>query len=338
MARYRSVVLWLCIFAVLGGSAVAGQQQFFVQNRLQMPDTEESTAVKSLRIENYFVKGENVQRFSQVPERVVVVGENEIEAMLELGLEKSICMAIVTNSRKFNMKEKNAAKLPELPKRDRSYLNVEYITALHPDLIVAQQDKFVRTRLRDTDYWNERGIRTFVPFNANTPSKHMYPETIENEMLFLQGLGKIFRQEERSRRIVQETYDAIADIRQQSRSEKKPKVMFVEFLSSMISYDATKLAGNMAARIGAEVPVTSPVIGFEQLIQEDPDVLFVVCSHADYGACITKVTENPALQQLRCVSEQRVYSIPLRYTYAASVRTADGLRYMARCMYPACGF
>lgn len=325
--QYRLMTVCLLIILLIAGCARINENAGMNERQV------EKCNISNLSIENYFVKGTNIQSFDCIPSRVLVVGENEIETMLELGLEKHIVTAIVTNGRKFDMKEKNTVKLSALPKKSRAYLNVEYVTALKPNLIIAQQDKFVRNQLRDTDYWNERGIHTFVPFNTNTPSKHLYPETIENEMQFIQGLGEIFRVEDQAEEIIKETYDTIEDIRNTYRSEPPSKVMFVEFLSSLISYDSTKLAGNMAIRIGAQVPETSPVIGFEQLIQENPDVLFVVCSHADYGACITKITENPALQQLKCVKENRVYSIPLRFTYATSVRTSDGLRYMAQCIY-----
>lgn len=292
--------------------------------------------VVNLSIENYFVKGDNIQSFDHIPARIVVTGETEIETVLDLGLEKYIVMAIASNYRSFHMKEANQLKLEKLPFKNRAYLNVEYVTALHPDILIAEQDRFVSNGLRDTDYWNSRGVRTMVPPNSNTPSKHIRLETLEQDMNFLHNLGEIFQVEERTAAIEQETAFTIADIHKKIQGEPKPKVMFVEFLSALISYDRTKLAGNLAEHIGAVVPETPPVITFDHLIQEDPDVLFVVCSHRDYGACITKITANPALRQLRCVKEHHVYSIPLRYTYCTLVRTPDSLRYMAQCMYPQC--
>lgn len=290
--------------------------------------------VENLCIENYFVKGKNVQTFDKVPQRVVVIGESETEALMAMGVQDHIVMAFKSNDRGQNMRMENAARFSEVPVRTRAYSNVEYVSSLRPDLIVAGQVNFTQIRMRDTDYWNRRGIKTFVPYNANTPSKHIHPETIEKEMQYIEGLGRIFHKEERAAEIVRETEDTIREIREKTANEMKPKVMFVEFWSSLVSYDRTKLAGDMAASIGADVPTTSAVINLEQLIKEDPDVLFVVCSHSDYGACRIRITENPALKQLKCVTNHRVYSIPLRYTYSSLVRTADGLRYMAQCMYP----
>lgn len=290
--------------------------------------------VESLRIENYFVKGKNVQIFDEVPQRVVVIGETETETLMALGVQDHIIMAFKSNDRGQHMRPENAARFAEVPQKTRAYINVEYISSLRPDVIVAQQALFTQIRLRDTDYWNQRGIKTFVPYNTNTPSKHIHPETIEKEMQYIEGLGRIFHKEERAAEIVWETQETIREIREKTANEPKPKVMFVEFWSSLVSYDRTKLAGDMAASLGADVPTTPPVINLEQIIKEDPDVLFVVCSHSDYGACRMRITENPALAQLRCVANHRVYSIPLRYTYSSLARTADGLHYMAQCMYP----
>lgn len=324
------------VLAILGTVVLsAGSRQEAGQGEeddtLQRADVVE---VENLRIENYFVKGKNIQTFDEVPQRVVVIGETETEALMALGVQDRIVMAFKSNDRGQNMRPENAARFAEVPQKTRAYINVEYISSLRPDLIVAEQDKFTQVRLRDTDYWNRRGIKTFVPYNTNTPSKHIYSETIEKEMQYIEGLGKIFDKEERAAEIVRETEETVREIREKTANVPKPKVMFVEFLSSLISYDRTKLAGDMAARIGADVPTTPPVISFEQIIEEDPDVLFVVCSHTDYGACRVRLTENPALAQLKCVANHRVYSIPLRYTYSSLARTTDGLRYMAQCMYP----
>lgn len=290
--------------------------------------------VENLSIENYFVKGKNIQTFDKAPQRVVVFGESATEALMAMGVEDRIVMAFKSNDRGQNMRPENAARFSKVPMKTRAYINVEYVSSLRPDLIVAEQSHFTQARLRDTDYWNRRGIQTFVPYNTNTPSKHIHPETIEMEMQYIEGLGKIFHKEERAAEIVRETEETIREIREKTVNEPKPKVLFVEFWSSLVSYDRTKLAGDMAARIGADVPTTPAVISLEQIIEEDPDVLFVVCSHSDYGACRVRITENPALAQLKCVENHRVYSIPLRYTYSALSRTADGLRYMAQCIYP----
>ena len=295
-------------------------------------------SVENINVNNYFVKGVNVQTFEDIPQRVVVVGENETETLLALGLEKQIMLAVAQNGRKYAMRPENREKFLTLKKSTSGYLNMEYITSLHPDLIVAQQCVFIKNRLNNTDYWNKRRVKTMIPLNTNTPSKHLIKETVDKEMQFIKDLGKAFRVEEKAEKIVANTYGTINKINKAVENQQKPKVMIVEFLSSMICYDRTKLVGNMVASIGGYVEEAPEVIGFENIIKQNPDVLFVVCSHVDYGDCIDKITQNPAMRKLQCVKNKRVYSIPLRFTYGTGCRTEDGLRYLAEKMYPSVQF
>ena len=59
--------------------------------------------VTNINVDNYYVKGSNIQSFSEVPKRVVVVGENETETLLALGLEKNILLTVAQNKRKYSM-------------------------------------------------------------------------------------------------------------------------------------------------------------------------------------------------------------------------------------------
>ena len=293
-----------------------------------------TVVVNNINVDNYFVKGANKQTFDKVPERIIVVGENETETLLELGAAPNILMAVAQNKRRYAMRQENWKVFQTLKTCPSGFLNMEYVTSLHPDLIIAQQCVFIRNRLDNTDYWNQRGVKTLVPLNTNTPSKHIILETVDKEMQFIRDLGVALRVEPKAEEIIKSTYETIDNVNKNNISFPKPKVMIVEFISSMISYDRTKLVGDMVSRIGGKVTETPAVIGFENVVKENPDVLFVVCSHADYGECIKKITENPALKNLPCVKNKRVYSIPLRFTYGASCRTEDGLKFLAERMYP----
>lgn len=302
-------------------------------DKQQAKQQDKPVVVNNINVDNYFVKGPNQQIFDKAPQRVIVIGENETETLLELGAAPNILMAVAQNSRKYAMRQENWEQFQKIKKCPSGYLNMEYVTSLHPDLIIAQQCVFIRNRLDNTDYWNMRGVKTLVPLNTNTPSKHIIKETVDKEMQFVRDLGAALRVDAKADAVVDSTYKAIDDINRANAAYPKPKVMIVEFISSMISYDNTKLVGDMVTRIGGKVAETPAVIGFENVVKENPDVLFVVCSHADYGECITKLTENPALQNLPCIKNKRTYSIPLRFTYGTGCRTEDGLRFLAERMY-----
>ena len=63
--------------------------------------------------------------------------------------------------------------------------------------------------MNNTDYWNSKGIKTLVPLNTNSPSKHLYDETVDTEMKFISDLGRVFNREERAKEIINETYAEI---------------------------------------------------------------------------------------------------------------------------------
>lgn len=292
-----------------------------------------TVAVESLHIDNYFVKGKTVQIFNDVPKRVVVVGDRLTETLLDLDVEAERIIHVEQSRPQSGMKEEHVKTLKEVTKIPWGGLNVENILQLQPDVIIAQQSVFMRNRLNNTDYWNRRGIKTLVHLNTSAPSHHVYKETVRNEMQFIEDLGKVFRREEKAKAIIADACAAIRQVKEETQDVEKPEVMTIEFLSSMISYDRTKLAGDMAASVGGRVNVTPPVIGFEDIVKENPDVLFIGCSHSDYGTCVDWVRKNKGLRNLPCVNNGRVYAVPLRFIYGSSSRTKEGIEWLAERMY-----
>lgn len=309
-----------------------------IKERTLAVGEKERLTIENLNIDNYFFQGPAVQVFDRVPQRVVVIGENETETLLMLGVESAIVMTMKQNSRAYAMREENKKKLANLPQAEARNLNMEYVLQQQPDLIVAQQCIFVRHRLKNTAYWNERGISTMVTPNSNSPARHVMPETVAKEMQFILDLGRIFHKEPEAHQIVDGVYHKIEQIKERTKGQVKPKVMMVENWGTMVSYDREKLVGDMVSSIGGIVSHTPSVITYEDIIKEDPDVLFVVCSRNDYGSCLPLFTENPALKDLRCVKNHRVYTVPLRYTYSTLGRTEDGLQFLAERMYPGISF
>ena len=295
-----------------------------------LPESSDTAVrVENLRIDNYYVQGKNIQVFDAVPQRVLVVGDNEVETLIELGASSSILLAAANNDGPFPMKEENARILETLPHAMNYQLRMEYVMKLNPDLIIGHQYCFTRNSLGSTDYWNAHGVRTLVNPSSSQPRRHYITETVAQEMESIRDYGRIFHAEPAAERIVRETYDCIAEINEKARSYPKPRVMLIELMSTFVSYDKSKLAGNMAEQIGAEAIIT-----FEHIAKEDPDVLMVICSHAEYGSCVAQIYDHPGLQHTKCVQNRRIYSIPLGYTYGPLYHTVDGIKMMAKAFYP----
>lgn len=49
--------------------------------------------VENIKVENYYETGVNREYLSDVPQRVIVIGANETETLLDLGVEKAILAA-----------------------------------------------------------------------------------------------------------------------------------------------------------------------------------------------------------------------------------------------------
>ena len=136
--------------------------------------------VENIKVENYYETGVNREYLSDVPQRVIVIGANETETLLDLGVEDAILAADDgQNSQWYGIKASNEKAFQRLPRIGRSTIQAEHFLEMHPDMIIAEQQFFSKTRLGSTDYWNSKGILTMVPLNTTSPGKLNQVETVE---------------------------------------------------------------------------------------------------------------------------------------------------------------
>lgn len=297
---------------------------------------EKRRAIVNLRVSNYFATGESVQYARGVPQRIVVVGSGEIETLLAFGAVDRMLAAESWYPLENFLRPEYRTLIPKIPLVPYGQISLEYLMSLEPDLLVAQQCMFTDKRFISTDFWNRRGVLTFVPWNTNDPAGHAHRETIENEMKFLYGLGQILHEEEQAARMVDRVYRTLADVQARCAPYDKPKALVIEFMGKEIaSYDATKLAGDMVTRLGGEIPETAPMIDRETLLAIDPDVLFIVCyGEEDARRVVARVLDDRALNSLRVVHTKRICPLLLEYVYSSEARTEDALRIIAHALYP----
>lgn len=290
--------------------------------------------VENIKVENYYETGVNREYLSDVPQRVIVIGANEAETLLDLGVEEAILAADDgQNSQQYGIKASNEKAFQSLPRIGRSTIQAEHFLEMHPDMIIAEQQFFSKTRLGSTDYWNSKGILTMVPLNTTSPGKLNQVETVEKEMKFIRDLGIIFHKEEEAEKIVSATENRIHDIAKTVEYHKKPKVMILDRMSILASYGRKKIAGDMAASIGGVVPDTTAAVSDEMMMKLDPDVVFLVV-YRDEEKELAWLRNRPAFRNLSFVKNHRLYGIPLKYVYGPQTRTIDAIGYMAERMYP----
>lgn len=296
---------------------------------------EEGIVVENIRVENYFNQGVNREVFTNVPERVLVIGAAQTETLLDLGVEDAIVAAVkYEDNARFPIKQSNKEAFDALPFLSRQELNTERVLNLHPDLIISEESWYSKNKLGRTDDWNRRGTHTMVTLSSTAPAKSKEPETVEREMQYIADLGRIFHEEAQEEHIVQDTMGRLQDIRDRTADQKRPKVMILDLLSSgIVSYGKNKIAGDIATHLGAVVPDTTAVISEEELMAENPDVVFVV-TYDEAEKELQQLREKPAFQHLSFIEQGHLYSIPLKYVYGPMTRIIDAAGYMGACMYP----
>ena len=288
-------------------------------------------------IENYNTQGEPEQMtYTKPPERVVAVWQNSIETLLALGVGDRIIAGNGVPDKKFFRKEYQE-QYSKIPYTGLQLLDLETTMMLKPDLIVGWHSTFAPKVLRPTDFWHKRGVNTFI---ARSSMISNAGRTLQNEYKDILDLGKIFDKNERAQQLVADMQHEMQFATSQTASfQKRPRALVIEFMGKEVRvYGERSLAGDIVHELHGELLAAKDrSIGIEQVVELDPDVIFVVVIESHYGHeqdMVDRVTQHKALKNLRCVKEGRVVALPLYAIYSSGVRTYDGIKIIANGLYP----
>jgi hypothetical protein len=290
-------------------------------------------------VESYNYAGDVVTTtYEKAPERVIAVYQGSIETMLALGLEEHVVASYGLDNA---VKEEWEDGLSKMNYHEEVFApSKEDIMMLEPDMIFSWGSLFGEKKLGDVDQWISRGTNTYI--NTNTRAGG-YDRTLEHEYTDILNIGKIFDVEEKAQALVDEMKQEIEDALAKTKGKEAQTVSVIEFLNDDISnYGASSLAGDMITQLGGELAAPdAKQVGKEDLVEQNPDVIFVVYmeNSGDDGedvksTCVAKVMEDPAFASLDAVKNGRVYPIMLGDMYASGARTIDGIRNFAAGLYP----
>lgn len=279
--------------------------------------------------------------FEKAPEKVITAWQNSVETMLALGLEDRIISIIGVSENDITPSLRDAyAKIKDKEFNDftdsNAAMSKETAIMMEPDFILAWKSTFSDKSLGDVDYWHENGVNTYMALNSNDISEK---RTVENEYQDILTIGKIFDVQDKAQAIVDEMEAAVEKVTAATEGQDKKKVLIVEFLGDNISvYDDTMLAGDMVTKMGGELVDASGKIGAEDLVNLNPDVIFVIHMEG-YGEgagqeALKNITENPAYSSLKAVQENQVFPLNLSDVYTSGIRTIDGLNVIGEALYP----
>ena len=304
----------------------------------QMGQTEQSSAEDShypVTVTTYDFEGNEIRTtYEQAPEKVLCVYQGCLETMLALDLEDHVIASYGLDN---PVKEEWEEGLSKMNYNEEVFApDKETVLMMEPDMIFSWGSIFSEKNLGDATEWTANGTNTYISTNTRRGG---HPRTLENEYTDLLNIGKIFDVEEKAQAIVDEMKNEISSVLSQTQGQEAPRVAIIEFLNDEISnYGASQLGGDMVVQLGGVLaePEAS-TIGKEDLLDLDPDVIFVVYMARTEGVeeeMRGKLMDDPAFSDLSAVKNDRVYTIMLGDMYASTVRSIDGIRAFAAGMYP----
>ena len=304
----------------------------------QVSQTEQPSAKDShypVTVTTYDFEGNEIQTtYEKAPEKVLCVYQGCVEIMIALELEGHVAASYGLDN---PVKEEWEAGLSKMNYNEDVFApDKETVLMMEPDLILSWGSIFSDKNLGDAAEWIANGTNTYI---SSTTRSGGHPRTLENEYADILNIGKIFDVEEKDQAIVDEMKDEIASVLSQTQGQDAPRVAIIEFLNDNITnYGASQLGGDMVTQLGGVlVEPEASSVGKEDLLELDPDVVFVVYMARTEGVeeeMRGKLVDDPAFSDLSAVKNGRVYTIMLGDMYASTVRSIDGIRTFAAGMYP----
>lgn len=279
---------------------------------------------------------EEEQVFKKPPQRIVGVWQNSMETPMALGVGDRLIAAIgLPNDKSLRPEYRDLYN--KIAYRSLEHLDVETMLMLEPELIIGWSSTFGPKVLRSTDFWHSRGVNTYIARNAS-PLKGN--RTLENELLDIQDLGKILDRQQEAEKIVSDIKREIELAKEEAaKYDKKKRALIIEFMGkNIMAYGEKSLAGNMVQLLNAELLAANErTLSFEQLIEFDPDVLFVIIIESHYGKedlMLQRIYDNKALRSLKCVQNKNIIPLPFYCVYTSGVRSYDGIKLISGALYP----
>lgn len=252
----------------------------------------------------------------QQARRVVSLAPSTTEALFALGAGGR-----VVGRSSFCDFPPEATKLPALGGVEP---DLEAILELQPDLVVGLSG-VASERLEQK--LAARGIATWFP----------HTESLAEIDALLVGLGERAGHSADAVRVVAEIDAREEAVTNAVAGEPRPRVLLVAGLGPVVVAGPASFADEMIRRAGGANVVTDgggwPVVGFERVVELDPDVVVDVTVAESGGA--TRITpETPGWSGVRAVREGHVVPLGDERVLRAGPRIADGLAVLARTLHP----
>ena len=254
---------------------------------------------------------------AKAPTRVISLAPSITEMLFALGLDEQIIA--VTEFCNYP-----AAALSK-PKIGYARPNLESLVALRPDMIVAPQEFLRADTIAKLD---ELKIPVFM----------LAAKTVEDILLQIQSLGKIFNRTSISDAVTDAMRARMAEVTRRIAASEKKRVLYVLNSHPLITvgpgsyiHQMIGLAGGINIAAGSSSPY--PKLNLETVLKEDPQVLIFPVGSVE-SVPKNEQQEWNRWNNLSAVRNRQLRDVSSDALNRPGPRVIDGLEHLARAIHP----
>ena len=266
--------------------------------------------------------------FTRPPERVVALGQNTVEILLLLGLQKQVVASAFWPTSVLPQLAEQNAKIKTLTVEIPS---LESVLAQNPDFVPAQLPLLLgpESKVARREDLATVGVNSYVSPGMCATKKATGDMYGSRQKLWdmtwlyqeISDFSRIFNVEDRGQALIADFKKREADLRQEFGKSKKDLSFVFWFSSASPSADAyvggkNSASGFIASVLGGHNAITSetewPTVSWESIIAANPDVIVVASLDRNRWALdkaeekIKFLKSDPAVSQLEAVKKGHI--------------------------------
>ncbi|WP_342528027.1 ABC transporter substrate-binding protein [Chryseomicrobium sp. FSL W7-1435] len=262
----------------------------------------------------------NEVTLEEAPDAIISMIPSNTEILFALGFEEEV----VGVTDYDNYPEAAATK----EKIGAFEFNIEKMTALQPDLILAHESSW-STAEAGLQPLQDAGVPIFVVGNAMS-----FDETYET----IEAIGEVTGASEQATTIVEDMQAQVDAIATKLEDVEQQKTVFIESSGDPEIYTAGQgtLMQELLDRINAENVVADQegwlMMNSEEIVSRNPDVILLTYNYIENA--VDAVKTRPGFDQITAVQQDAVIQVNEDITTRPGPRLALALEELAKAVYP----
>lgn len=298
--------------------------------------TDEDTDHYPVTVQTYNENGEILEQvFESCPQRVVSISQANTELLIALGLGDKIVATAHRFSPVYEVMENEYNSIPFIA--EEGYPSKEVVLEQEPDMLVGWGSLFAEDALGSVETWHERGIYTYLMSNTVSGLGNRTVEFLYDD---IEELGKIFNVEEEAEATIfdmKERISAITEKVSEIPEQERVNVVTIQYIyeNEFLGRGGSDLVHNLAELAGGNHISENGKQNMEVLVDLNPDVIIVLdLSTSPAQEKIDAILENPTLQNINAVKNNRFVVLEHSAFYCGGPRTFEAIETLAEGFYP----